>query len=262
MRRPAGFDVSFDTGRPGPLQGSIEVKGPTGRAVIAVEVDRAAIEIPGAAGPAHEQIVTPGPPAEAAGTSPGVPVMQSASAPVSPPETGSAALSADGPGTITKEPPSAPGPSREERRPAPPYGEARPSWLGRWLRGPDKPVARAAGAVVLAALMSVRPADFFRPSAAWWHVALVVAILGIVTTAFEMPPLWLTTFVHGLNSVFFVVLSLAAMTRAAGRRACSKRWSWAGPSCTGLVPSSWPPHSVAATGTLPASPRSSPSVSS
>ena len=60
----------------------------------------------------------------------------------------------------------------------------------------------------MAALLSLDGADYFANVVVYWRIALVVAILGLVVAAAEMPPRWTTTFVHGLNSAYFVALSI------------------------------------------------------
>jgi hypothetical protein len=60
----------------------------------------------------------------------------------------------------------------------------------------------------MAVLLSLDAAGYFAGVVVFWQIALVVAVLGLVVAAAEMPPRWTTTFVHGLNSAYFVALSI------------------------------------------------------
>ncbi len=119
----------------------------------------------------------------------------------------------------TREPavaPVKPTPSAAGRaRPSRPAGPAVRDWLPRWS-GPDRPLARAAGTVILAVLLILQAVDFAKTDAVqypeistgYWGTVLVLALVGLGVAAFELPPRWPTTVVHLLNAVYFVVLPL------------------------------------------------------
>ena len=45
-------------------------------------------------------------------------------------------------------------------------------------------------------------------SSAYWWTVFVLAVAGLLCSAFELPPRWPTTGTHLLNSVFFFILPL------------------------------------------------------
>jgi hypothetical protein len=86
----------------------------------------------------------------------------------------------------------------------------------RWWHSPDRPPARAAGAVLLAVLLGLEALHFRVTDATqyvainhgyWWTV-FALAVIALLLTAFELPVRWPTTILHLLNSLYFVVLPL------------------------------------------------------
>ena len=198
-----GFDVSADTSRTGRFEGTIEVKGPTGRATVTVELDVAGR----AAGPAPEVAVTPAPaPDPEAGPEP-EPVASSAVASAPEPVFASAAPAIARP---------VPVPSHAPRRSGPIQRLTFRDRIRRWWQGPDRPPARVGGAVVLTALLSLEALHLGRVDAvqypeihpAYWWIVFILAVAGLLIAAFERPPRWPTTVPHLLNSVYFMVLPL------------------------------------------------------
>jgi hypothetical protein len=191
-----GFDVFADTTHPGQFEGTIEVKGPTGRATVSVSLDVAAP----APGPPPEPEAEPGP------------------APVADLEPVPGPLPASPLAAVT-EPDSAFRASRRTGSLAASRGQVRQWWHGPGRHGPDRPVPRAGGAVILAALLCLEAAHFPEVDAvqypevnsAYWWTVFAIAVAGLVLSAFELPPRWPTTGIHLLNSVFFLVLPLVLL---------------------------------------------------
>jgi hypothetical protein len=145
-----GFDVSADTSCAGRFEGTIEVKGPTGRAMVTVELDVAGR----AAGPASQPEAGPAP--EVAATP--APTPDPETAPEPEPVASSAAASAPEPVFVSAAPAAVkpvPVPSRAPRRSGLIQRLAFRDRIRRWWHGPDRPAARVGGAVVLAALLSL-----------------------------------------------------------------------------------------------------------
>ncbi len=245
-----GFDVSFDTSRSGRLRGSIEVKGPTGIAVVSVEVDRVAaadlrpaspapsapLAEPAPSAPSTEPVpsaplaeaalvpepeiapvpaqTAPAPapapaPAEPAVAEPALAALPTATAESAiPTATAGAAMPVDRGAGMPVRPETAPPSQTPPSQPASSSQPVRPSPLHRWVHGPDRPVARAAGAMIMAVLLALHSIGFFTSGVLIWRIVFVIALLGLAVTALEMPPRWPTTFVHGLNAAFYVVFSL------------------------------------------------------
>jgi Caspase domain len=206
-----GFDVSADTARTGRFEGTIEVKGPTGRATVTVELDVAEH----AAGLAPEP--EPGPAPEVAPTPAPAPDPQAGPAPE--PVASSPAASAPEPVFASAAPATAkpvPVPSHAPHRSGLLQRLAFRDRIRRWGHGPDRPAARVGGAVVLTALLSLEALHLGRADAvqypeihpAYWWTVFILAVAGLLIAAFERPPRWPTTVPHLLNSVYFVVLPL------------------------------------------------------
>ena len=103
-----GFDVSADTSRTGRFEGTIEVKGPTGRATVTVELDVAGRAAETEAGPAPEVAATPAPaPDSEAGPEP-EPVASSAAASAPEPVFASAAPATAKPVPVPSHAPAVP----------------------------------------------------------------------------------------------------------------------------------------------------------
>ena len=187
-----GFDVSADTSHPGRFEGTIEVKGPTGRATVTVSLDVAAPE----AGPPPEPEPAPAAEPEPALTAD----LEPGPAPGTQPASRLAAVT---------EPDNASRPSRRTGR----LGALR-SQIHRWRHGPDHPPVRAAGAMILAALLSLEAVHFPHEhavqypdvSSGYWWTVFALAVADLLLSAFELPPRWPTTGTHLLNSVFFLIL--------------------------------------------------------
>jgi Caspase domain len=228
-----GFDVAADASDLGQFHATIDIKGPTGRATVTITLDVASpATSPPSSAPAPAPTpspvtipspTTPDPAPTPAPATPSAPTPEATAQPDTTPEPETAPTPALVPaaGTATTAapapaPPRTPQPSRLSRLA---HRLAVRDRLRRWWRGPDRPYARAAGAVVLAVLLALEALHLQVTDATqypaihrpyWWTV-FALALAALVITAFELPVRWPTTVLHLLNSVYFVVLPLVLL---------------------------------------------------
>ena len=231
-----GLDISVDTAGAGPLNGTVAVKGTTGEAAIAVDIELVSAPPPAPAParpdePAARGMTSPAPLADQPREQPAPPASQPRPAPqpqASPqpgqrapghePEIAAAPGAATGQQASTA--PAVPAPGQAPHpagSPQQPSGETIIS--GLW-RESNAPVVGAAGSVVLGVLLLVAADLFysnysnniepaFNPGTEpAWQTMLAVAVLGVLIAGLERPFKQLRTLAHGWNFIWFICLTI------------------------------------------------------
>ncbi len=229
-----GLDISIDTAGAGTLNGTVAVKGTTGEAVIAVDIELVSASPPAPAptrpGWPDAQGITP--PAPLAGQPREQPAPPPLSRPQPAPQPPAWLLA--GQRTPTHEPEITTAPGAEtvpQARTAPaapghapyPAGSrqqpAREIIISRLQRGSSAPSVGAVGSAVLGVLLLVVAALCYfnttsiEPSLApgtrsLWKAILAVAVLGALIAGWERPFKQLRTLAHGWNFIWFICLAL------------------------------------------------------
>ena len=207
-----GLDISIDTARAGNLHGSLTLNGPTGEAVIAIDIDVVVPPPqvptpPRPSSPAYQGVMAPAAPAV------GQPEGQPASPPPSQPPPASQLPQSDSPPLTVDTPP-------QSASPAPASGEApdlagsqqRPAQEGTvskpW-RGSSAAFVSAAGSAVWGVLLLVGALiHFVTDVKPLWQTLLAVALLGLLITCFEWPSKQVGTFARGWNFIWSIFLAL------------------------------------------------------
>ena len=227
-----GLDISIDTASAGPLTGTIAVKGTTGEAVIAVDIELVSASpqahVPD--GPDAEGITVPGPLADQPGEQPAPPVSQPQAAPQHPAwlQPGQQAPGheheiATAPSTETGQQariaPAVPAAGQASHPATGQPQTARESITSMLLRQSNAPFVAAAGSAVLGVLLLItavlclltnnNPGEFvYGPYTPLWQTILAVAVLGALIAGFERPVKQLRTLAHGWNFIWFICLTL------------------------------------------------------
>jgi hypothetical protein len=241
---PEGLDISIDTAGAGLLNGTVAIKGTTGEAVIAVDIELIGPPPPTSSphhpgGPITEGTMAPVPVAgqlEGQSASP-PPPSQKHPAPQLPTRMQPGQQAADhqpgiatAPGAETGQqdttapaipaPDEAPHPAQSQQRPA------RESAISMPERQSSAPIVWAAGSAILGVLLVVAAVLCFVNSSSaegttqlpgskqGWLTILAVAVLGALITGFERPFKQLRTLVHCWNFIWFICLALYLLFHA------------------------------------------------
>ncbi len=203
-----GFDVAPDTSLPGQFQGTVEVKGPTGRATITVDLDVSAASPEGR--PAAEPAVAPSPVPPPRSTSGTKPLQRQR------PRQNQSPRQNQRPRTPQQQRPLQHQRTLQSRKPRQRVG----SFIRRWWNSPDTPLMRAAGAVISAFLLVLSAftllyvlgapvaASYLNEDFGLYPWAVALALAGLVVAALERPYRWATTFVHALVAADSLVMLL------------------------------------------------------